>query len=187
MLPFSKSSEETSLDYGRASEPGLSFVPATPNQQLRTLLTIASAGQLAAQLGDVPARMKGSLQAAMHSPVPFARSLGAQAMLAFEFNRGRSAEVVPAIALLERAMNTMHCLPDRQRSREPQADIQPPAGSKLSNARFMALFTAGALCSDEPGKSVVRLENAGGSCLGRRGGCREEPEEDVVGAVNVAG
>lgn len=151
---FGENGDESSLAYGRASEPGLKFGPATPNQQFRTLLTIASTGQLAAQLGDVPERMKDWLQAAMQSPVPLARFLGAQAMLAFEFTRGSSAEVIPAIACIERAMNTMHCLPDRQRSSEPQADIEPPDGSKLSNAGFVALFAAGALCSDEPGNAL---------------------------------
>lgn len=152
---FSKSGDERSLAHGRASEPGLTFGPATPGQQFRTLITTASAGQLAAQLGDVPNRMKDSLQAAMQSPVPLARFLGAQAMLALEFTRGSSAEVVPAIVCFERAMNTMHSLPDRQRSPEPQADIEPPDGSTLSNAGFVALFVAGALCSDEPEKALA--------------------------------
>lgn len=151
---FGKSGDESSLAYGRASEPGLKFGPATPDQQFRTLITTASAGLLAAQLGDVPNRMKDSLEAAMQSPVPLARLLGAQAMLAFELTRGSSAEVVPAIACFERAMNTMHCLPDRQSSGEPQADIEPSDGSKLSNAGFVALFVAGALCSDEPEKAL---------------------------------
>lgn len=151
---FGKHGDESSLDYGRASEPGLNFGPATPNQQFRTLLATTSAGRLAAQLGDVPERMKDLLQAAMQSPVPLARFLGTQAMLAFEFTRGTSAEVVPAVAGFERAVNTMHCLPDPQRSLEPQADIEPPDGSKLSNAGFTALFAAGALCSDEPEKAL---------------------------------
>lgn len=149
---FGKNSDESSLAYGRASEPGLNFGPATPSQQFRTLLTITSAGKLAAQLGDVPESMRDSLHAAMQSPVPLARFLGAQAMLAFEFTRGSSAEVVSAIASFERAMNTMHCLPEQHRSSEPQPDIEPPDGSKLSNAGLVALFTAGAICSDEPGK-----------------------------------
>ena len=151
---FGKCGDESSLAYGRASEPGLTFGPATPGQQLRTLITTANAGQLAAQLGDVPNRMEDSLQAAMQSPVPLARLLGTQAMLAFEFARGSSAKVVPAIACFERAMNTMHCLPDRQSSGEPQADIEPSDGSTLSNAGFVALFVAGALCSDEPEKAL---------------------------------
>jgi hypothetical protein len=126
------------------------------------LLTIANAGQLAAQLGDVPERMKHSLQAAMQSLVPLARFLGAQAMLAFEFTRGSGSEVVHAISCLERAMNTMHSLPDRQRSGEPQVDIEPSDGSKLSNAGFVALFAAGALCSDVPEKvlSAWKIEAA---------------------------
>jgi hypothetical protein len=151
---FGKNGDESSLAYGRASEPGLKFSPETPNQQFRTLLTIVSAGQLASQLGDVPERMKDSLKSAMQSPAPLARFLGAQAMLAFELTRGSSAEVVPAIACFERALNTMQCLPDRQRSLEPQPDIEPHDGSKLSNAGFMALFAAGVLCSDEPGKAL---------------------------------
>lgn len=163
---FGKNDDEHSLAYGQASEPGLKFGSATPNQQLRTLLTVASAGQLAAQLGDVPDRMRHSLHASMQSPVPLARFLGAQAMLAFEFTRGSSAEVVPAIACFERAMNTMHCLPERQRSSEPQPDIEPPDGSKLSNAGLVALFTAGAICSDEPEKALSNWQTQAAAVWG---------------------
>lgn len=151
---FGKGSDENSLAYGRASEPGLQFGPATPGQQFRTLITTASAGQLAAQLGDVPERMVDSLHAAMKSPVPLARFLGAQATLAFEFTRGSSTEVVPAIACLERAMNTMHSLSDRQLSHEPQADIESSDVSMLSNEGLLAVFAAGALCNDEPAKAL---------------------------------
>ncbi len=151
---FGKKGCEHSLAYGGASEPGLKFGPATPNQQFRTLLTVASAGQLAAQLGDVPERMRDSLHAAMQSSVPLARFLGAQAMLALEFTKGSSAEVVPAIACFERAMNTMFRLHEQQRSSEPQPDIESPDGSKLSNSGLVALFTAGAICCDEPEKAL---------------------------------
>ena len=152
---FGQNGDDRSLAYGKASEPGLKVGSVTPNQQYRTLLTVASAGQLAAQLGDVPERMRDSLHAAMQSPVPQARFLGAQAMLAFEFARGSSAEVIPAIACFERAMNTMYCLlSGQQRSSEPQPDIEPPDASKLSNAGLVALFTAGAICSDEPEKAL---------------------------------
>jgi hypothetical protein len=145
---------DSSLAYGRASEPGLQFGPATPGQQFRTLITTGSAGLLAAQLGNVPEKMKESLQAVMQSQAPFARLLGAQAMLAFEFTRSSSTEIVPAIATFERAMNTMHSLPDRQRSYEPHADIEPTDGSTLSNAGLVALFIAAAICSDEPEQAL---------------------------------
>lgn len=164
---FGKNGDERSLAYGRASKPGLQFGPATPNQQFRTLLTVASAGLLAAQLGDVPERMRDLLHATMQSPIPLARLLGAQAMLAFEFTKGSSAEVVPAIACFERAMNTMQCLPDQQRSREPQPDIEPPDGSKLSNAGLVALFTAGAICSDEPEKALSDWQRQAAAVWGK--------------------
>lgn len=163
---FGRNGDETALDYGKASQPGLNFGPGTPNQQFRTLLTIVSAGQLAAQLGDVPDGMKDSLEAAMQSPAHLARFLGAQGMLAFEFTKGSSTKVVPAIACFERAMNAMHCLPDRQRSGEPQVDIEPLGGSKLSNAGFVALFAAGAICSDEPGKALSDLQTQAAAMWG---------------------
>lgn len=178
---FGKNGDEPLLAYGRASEPGLNFGPATPNQHFRTLLTVASAGQLAAQLGDVPDRMRDSLQAAMQSPVPLARSLGAQAMLAFEFTKGSSAEVVLAIACFERTMNTMHCLPEQQRSGEPQADIESSEGSKLSNFGLVALFAAGAICSSEPEKALSDWQTQAAAVWGK-----EAPAVLSLRAMSVA-
>lgn len=142
--------ETYSMAYGRASEPGLSFGPATAGQEYRALLVATNVGHLAAQLGDVPEEMEEILRSAMQSAVPLVRFLGAQAMLAFELTRGSRKEVISAIAYFERAMNTMHGLADRQLSKEPQPDLTPAEGSKLSNDGLVALFAAGAICHDEP-------------------------------------
>lgn len=144
-----------SMAYGRASEPGLNFGPPTAGQEHRALLVATNVGYLAAQLGDVPEEMEGILCSAMQSMVPLVRFLGAQAMLAFEFTRGSYKDVISAIAYFEKAMNTMHCLPDRQASRETQPDLTPTEGSKLSNDGFVALFAAGVICNDEPMKAMA--------------------------------
>ena len=146
--------DASSLAFGKASEPGLNFGPATPNQECRTTLTLIGVGQIASQLGDVPESMKNPLQSGMQSSIPLVRFLSGQAMLAFEFNRGSSEEVVSAIVCFERAVNTMHSLPDRRRSLEPQVDIDLLEGSQLSNAGLVALFAAGAICSHEPARAL---------------------------------
>ena len=87
-------------------------------------------------------------------------------MMAVQFTRGSSAQVVPAIACFERAINTMHCLPDVLRSQEPQADIAPPGGSQLSNAGVVAVFAAGALCSDEPAKALSKFRTDAAAAWG---------------------
>ncbi|RQO61316.1 hypothetical protein DBR47_07465 [Paucibacter sp. KBW04] len=143
------------MAYGRASEPGLSLGPATAGQEYRALLVATNVGQLAAQLGDVPEEMEDVLRSAMLSSVPLVRFSGAQAMLAFELTRGARKGVISAVAYFERALNTMHCLADRQLSKESQPDLTPAEGSKLSNGGLVALFAAGAICTDEPMEALA--------------------------------
>lgn len=143
------------MAYGRASEPGLNFGPASEGKGYRALLVATNVGHLAAQLGDVPEEMEDVLRFAMQSSVPLVRFFGAQAMLAFELTRGSRKEFISAIAYFERAMNTMHCLADRQHSKESQPDLTPAEGSKLSNGGLVALFAAGAICNDAPMEALA--------------------------------
>ena len=151
---FYTKKNEKSLDFGLASKPGLQFGPAQPGQQRRTLMTTAIVGQLAAQLGDVPEKIKEFLQFAMQLSDPQVQFRGSQAMLAFEFTRGSHAEVVTAIDVFERSANTIHRLPSRHSANEPQTYIESTAGSILSNEGLVAVFAAGAICSNEPEQAL---------------------------------
>lgn len=144
-----------SLPFGKASEPGLTFGPAQPNQALRTQLAIARAGLLASQLGDISPGYRVQLEAVRTSNFPLVRMFVAKAMLAFEFNAGAGAGFVSALAAFERAFNTIASLPDRQQAMQSDGGDTLPTESKLNVEGWFAVFAAGAICCDDPLKAVA--------------------------------
>lgn len=145
-----------SLPFGKASEPGLSFGPSQPNQVLRTQLAIARAGLLASQLGDISPGYRGQLEAIRTSNFPLVRFFVAKAMLAFEFNSGAGAGFVSALANLERTFNTLASLPDRQLAMQSDGGDTPPTESKLNVEGWFAVFAAGAICCDNPERTIAQ-------------------------------
>lgn len=144
-----------SLPFGKASEPGLSFGPSQPNQELRTQLAIARVGLLASQLGDISQDYRSQLEAVRTSNFPLVRLFVAKAVLAFEFNAGAGAGFVSALAGFERAFNTIASLPDRQQAMQSDGGDTPPTESKLNVEGWFAVFAAGAICCDGPAQAVT--------------------------------
>ena len=143
------------LAFGKASEPGLSFGPSQPNQVLRTQLAIARVGLLASQLGDISSEYRARLEAVRTSNFPMVRLFAAKALLAFEFNAGAGAGLVGALALFERAFNTIASLPDRQQAMQGDGGDTPPTESKLNIEGWVAVFAAGAICCDNPEQAIA--------------------------------
>lgn len=143
------------LPFGKASEPGLSFGSAQPNQVLRTQLAIARAGLLASQLGDISPGYRMQLEAVRTSNFPLVRLFVAKAVLAFEFNAGPDAGFVSALATFERAFNAIASLPDPQQAMQSDDGDTPPTESKLNIEGWFAVFAAGAICCDNPAQAVA--------------------------------
>lgn len=144
-----------SVPFGKASEPGLSFGVPQPNQALRTQLTVARAGLLASQLGDISPEYRAHLEATLTSNFPMVRLYGAKAMLAFELNAEVGAEFVIALAAFERAFNTIASLQDRQQAMQSNGSDTLSSESKLNVEGWFALFAAGAICSNSPAQAIA--------------------------------
>lgn len=148
---FSKST----LAFGKASEPGLTFGPPQPNQALRTQLTIARLGLIASQLGDISSDYRTLVDDMARSHFPLVRLFAAQAELAFEFNTGPGGRFVEAIARYERAFNGIASLPDRALAMESDGGDTEPAAKKLGDGGWFAVFSAAAICCEHPAHALA--------------------------------
>lgn len=149
--------EDTSkhtLAFGKASEPGLTFGVCEPNQLLRTQLTIARLGLIAAQLGDIPSEYRALLDIVVKSNFPLVRLFAAQAELAFEFNDSPGTRFAGAVARYEHTFNSVASLPDRVLARQNDGGHTEPVGKKLNDGGWFAVFSAAAICSEHPRQAI---------------------------------
>lgn len=154
--------EDTSkytLAFGKASEPGLSFGACEPNQLLRTQLTIARLGLIAAQLGDISSEYRAQLDIVVKSNFPLVRLFATQAELAFEFNDGPDGRFAEAVARYEHTVNSVASLPDHTLARQNDGGHTEPVGKKLNDSGWFAVFSAAAICSEHPGQAISGWHN----------------------------
>ncbi|WP_133934661.1 hypothetical protein [Stenotrophomonas sp. CC22-02] len=142
------------VPFGKASEPGLSFGPSQPNQRMRVELTIAKAGLLASQLGDVSPTYRTHLEVLRTSSFPLVRFCAAESLLAFEFNSGTGPGFALSLAAFEQAYNA---LPLSVHPQEAQSDdgAMPLARSRINAEGLFAVFAAAAICCEKPSQTIA--------------------------------
>lgn len=141
---------ELKVSFGKASEPGLSFGAAQPNQAFRTALTVASVGLIASKLGSVPTEYRDRLAGQRASKFPLVRFCAAKAGLALEFHCGASSGFVDFLTAFERALSSLGTPSDSsQAMRIDEGDTEPTQMKTVEDGWFPAL-SAAAVCCDDP-------------------------------------
>ncbi len=173
-VAFGAEEVERKVPFGKASEPGLSFGPALPGQNLRTELVIARVGLLAAQLGCVPEEYSARLASQRASEFPLLRFHSSIGVLALEFHLGTSFDFVDSLAAFERAFNLLQAFQDRpDGTRKDGGDSEPePTKFKTVEQGWFAVFSAAAICCDYPKQSLKLWRDAAAARWG--------PKSEVV-------
>lgn len=163
-----KTQSERKVPFGKASEPGLSFGPAQSNQALRTELTVARVGLLAAKLGSIPAEYLGRLASQRSSKFLMVRFNSTKARLALEFHIGTSGGFVDSLAAFERAFSSLRAFSDdAQGMHSDEGDVEPPQFETVEEGWF-AVFSAAAACCDDPQQVLPLWRNAAATRWGEQ-------------------
>lgn len=156
LAAFGKEPPQVKLPFGKASEPGLSFGPAKPGQALRVDLSITQVALLSAQLGCAPIGYIAKLDILQNSQFPLIRYSSSLGLLTLEFHFGTGENLFDRLVVFENVFSSLRVPPDsfdETGSFEENLEKQP-IDSLLKEDGWFTVFSAAAICCDDPNNKI---------------------------------